>query len=60
MIGGEDGQAGGSVDHVIDQVADRRRAEPCAVLYEQRVPGKDRQRNTMFNFNMISAFVFQV
>lgn len=37
MIGGEDGKAGGSVDHVIDQVANRRRAKSRALLYKQRV-----------------------
>lgn len=40
MTGGEDGKTGGGVDHVIDQVTNRRRAKSRALLYKQRVPIK--------------------
>lgn len=40
VIGGEDGKAGGRVDHVIHQVANRRRAKSRALLHKQRVPVK--------------------
>lgn len=40
VTGGEDGKTGGGVDHVIDQVTNRRRAKSRALLYKQRVPIK--------------------
>lgn len=46
VIRGEDGKAGGSVDHVIDQVANRRRAKSRALLNKQRVPIKHTKMGT--------------